>query len=35
MLEVKRYVKAVEEYFGANGVRNERYTLELDSFQVQ
>jgi hypothetical protein len=33
--EVKRHVKAIEEYFGPNGVRNERYTLELDSFKVQ
>lgn len=33
--EVKRYVKTVEEYFGSGGVRNERYSYELDSFKVQ
>lgn len=33
--EVKRYVKTVEEYFGPDGVRNERYSYELDSFKVQ
>ena len=32
--EVKRYVKAVEEYFAANGVRNERYTDELEAYKV-
>ena len=32
---VKRYVKSVEEYFAANGVRNERYSLELEAFKVQ
>jgi hypothetical protein len=31
--EVKRWVKAVEEYYGSNGVRNERTTLELESFK--
>jgi len=32
--EVKRWVKSVEEYYGANGQRNERYTGELESFKV-
>jgi hypothetical protein len=32
--EIKRYVKSVEEYYNAGGVRNERYTEELDSFKV-
>lgn len=32
--EVKRWVKSVEEYYGSNGVRNERYTGELESFKV-
>lgn len=27
----KRWVKSVEEYYGGNGVRNERYTAELES----
>jgi hypothetical protein len=31
--EMKRWVKAVEEYYSANGVRNERYTNELVSFK--
>ena len=31
--EVKRWVKSVEEYYGANGERNERYTDELISFK--
>jgi hypothetical protein len=30
--EVKRWVKSVEEYYGKGGVRNERYTGELESF---
>lgn len=32
--EVKRWVKSVEEYYANNGVRNERYTDELESFKV-
>jgi hypothetical protein len=32
--EAKRFVKSVEEYYGANGVRNERFTGELESFKV-
>jgi hypothetical protein len=32
--EVKRWVKSVEEYYGTDGVRNERYTDELQSFRV-
>ena len=32
--EVKRWVKSVEEYYGNGGVRNERYTGELESFKV-
>jgi hypothetical protein len=28
-------VKSLEEYFGSNGIRNERYSLELDAFKVQ
>jgi len=32
--EVKRWVKSVEEYYGSNGVRNERYTNELESFKT-
>ncbi|HLW23456.1 MAG TPA: hypothetical protein VKT22_03725 [Steroidobacteraceae bacterium] len=32
--EVKRWVKAVEEYYSAGGVRNERYTQELESYKV-
>ncbi|MCW2236195.1 hypothetical protein [Azospirillum canadense] len=31
--DVKRWVKSVEEYYGDNGVRNERYTNELESFK--
>ncbi|MGF6700251.1 hypothetical protein OKW38_004863 [Paraburkholderia sp. MM5496-R1] len=31
--EVGRWVKSVEEYYGSNGVRNERYTTELESFK--
>jgi hypothetical protein len=31
--EVGRWVKSVEEYYGSNGVRNERYTGELESFK--
>ncbi|MCC8394957.1 hypothetical protein LJ656_20390 [Paraburkholderia sp. MMS20-SJTR3] len=31
--EVGRWVKSVEEYYGSNGVRNERYTSELESFK--
>lgn len=33
--EVKRFVKGVEEYFGSDGTRNERYEIELESFKVQ
>jgi hypothetical protein len=31
--EVGRWVKSVEEYYGSNGVRSERYTNELESFK--
>lgn len=31
--EVGRWVKSVEEYYGSNGVRSERYTGELESFK--
>jgi len=31
--EVKRWVKSVEEYYSNEGVRNERYTQELESFK--
>ncbi|MBN3806564.1 hypothetical protein GXB81_26455 [Paraburkholderia sp. Ac-20336] len=31
--EVGRWVKSVEEYYGSNGVRSERYTSELESFK--
>ncbi|EEA02357.1 conserved hypothetical protein [Burkholderia sp. H160] len=31
--EVGRWVKSVEEYYSSNGVRNERYTTELESFK--
>jgi hypothetical protein len=31
--EIGRWVKSVEEYYGSNGVRNERYTSELESFK--
>ena len=31
--EVKRWVKSVEEYYSSGGVRNERYTMELESFK--
>jgi hypothetical protein len=32
--EVRRWVKSVEEYYSAGGVRNERYTQELESYKV-
>lgn len=32
--EVRRWVKSVEEYYGSGGVRNERYTGELESFKL-
>jgi hypothetical protein len=32
--EVKRWVKSVEEYYSSTGVRNERYTDELESYKV-
>jgi hypothetical protein len=32
--EVKRWVKAVEEYYSSGGERNERYTLELESYKT-
>ncbi len=32
--EIKRFVKSIEEYYNASGIRNERYTDELDSFKV-
>jgi hypothetical protein len=31
--EYKRWVKSIEEYYGSGGVRNERYTAELESFK--
>ncbi len=31
--EIGRWVKSVEEYCGSNGVRNERYTAELESYK--
>ncbi len=31
---VKRWVKSIEEYYGSNGVRNEQYVDELESFKV-
>jgi hypothetical protein len=31
--EVKRWVKSVEEYYSSDGIRNERYTQELESFK--
>ena len=31
--EIGRWVKSVEEYYGSNGVRNERYTAELESYK--
>lgn len=31
--EVKRWVKSVEEYYSSGGVRNERYSEELESFK--
>ena len=31
---VKRWVKSVEEYYSSGGVRNESYTGELESFEV-
>lgn len=30
----RRWVKSVEEYYGGNGVRNERYTAELESSKL-
>lgn len=32
--EVGRWVKSVEEYYGSNGVRSERFTSELESYKV-
>lgn len=31
---VKKWVKSVEEYYDANGVRNERWSEELESYKV-
>ena len=31
--EAGRWVKSVEEYYGSNGVRSQRYTAELESFK--
>nr|WKF56785.1 hypothetical protein HUO10_001250 [Paraburkholderia busanensis] len=31
--EIGRWVKSIEEYYGSNGQRNERYTAELESFK--
>jgi hypothetical protein len=33
--EVRRWVKSVEEYYGSGGVRNERYTGELESSKLE
>lgn len=32
--EARRWVKSVEEYYASNGVRNEKYTAELESFSL-
>lgn len=32
--QVKRFVKSVEENYNAGGIRNERFTVELESFKV-
>lgn len=32
--EVGRWVKSVEEYYGSNGVRSQRYTSELENYKV-
>lgn len=32
--EVKRFVKTVEEYYGANGIRAQRFTNELMSYKL-
>jgi hypothetical protein len=32
--EVRRWVKSVEEYYASSGVRNEKYTGELESFNL-
>ena len=32
--QVKRYVKSIEEYYNAGGIRNERYTDELETYKV-
>lgn len=32
--EVKRWVKSVEEYYSSGGVRNERFSDELESYKV-
>jgi hypothetical protein len=32
--EVKRWVKVVEEYYSSDGVRNQRYMQELESFKT-
>ena len=32
--EVRRWVKSVEEYYGSNGVRNEKHSGELESFSL-
>ncbi|HEV3104204.1 MAG TPA: hypothetical protein VGZ01_00735 [Trinickia sp.] len=31
--EVGRWVKSVEEYYGSNNVRNERYMAELEAYK--
>jgi hypothetical protein len=31
--EVGRWVKSVEEYYGSNGVRNERFTADLETYK--
>ncbi|CAB3778747.1 hypothetical protein LMG28690_00788 [Paraburkholderia caffeinilytica] len=33
VFEIGRWVESVEEYYGSNGVRNERYTAEPESFK--
>jgi hypothetical protein len=32
--EVGRWVKSVEEYYGSNGVRSQRFTSELEAYKV-
>ena len=34
MPTVKRWVKSVEEYYSAGGVRSERHTDEMEAYKV-